>query len=227
MKSSYPAGPLRAADTFWDTLNSAILTAVVLFVMAIVPVLLLILLVGGFPNVFAAPLAEQWPLFKVLWVSNSVSAIRFMLQQPIWLISHTDPSASVILWSVVFYPLTVLIYFALSILIALTMPFRFGQALLQRDRLLPLAGMLLIVFVLSFVQVASCCTGGPRWVLDVGLLAMVYNPLYTAVHWQQAYMYIEKFLPWLQVLLALLGTLILARETFRAKQRSTGALKTL
>lgn len=38
-----------------------------------------------------------------------------------------------------------------------------------------------LVFAVSYTRLASCCTGGPRWALEIGLLALAFDPTSTLV----------------------------------------------
>lgn len=184
--------------------------AVVLLGLSAAPIAMLAVFVGGAPDqITTAPLVEQWPLLKVLWASNPGAAIHIMLQQPLLVIAHSGPDGGVPAWRLFLYPVALAVQLAVSIFAAVTL-ISAGPGAAHR-RLIPLlSGMAALAFVTSYVQVAVCCTGGPRWALDIWLFSLAYDPLSTLIDWQQLYLRIEGSLSIIQAALALLGTVLLA-----------------
>jgi hypothetical protein len=175
----------------------------------LVPVALSAALIGRAPNQLVAPLLEYWPLFKILWVSNPGAALPTLLQQPMLVFGHRESASGLLAWGVFFYPLPLALLLGASVMTARPLcsghPGAIGRRLTS---LLP--GMTLLLFAVTYVQLASCCTGGPRWALDVGLFSLIYDPLSPLAGWQELYLRIEAGLVLGQLALALLGMFWLA-----------------
>lgn len=185
------------------------LYAVVLLGLSATPIAMLAVFVGGAPDRITTPFMEQWPLLKMLWASNPGAAIHIIVQQPLLVIAHTGPDGGVPAWRLFLYPVTLAVQLAVSIFAAVTLISGSSGAGLRR--LVPLLpGMAALVFVTTYLQVAACCTGGPRWALDIWLFSLAYDPLSTLIDWQQLYLRIEGALSIIQAALALLGTVLLA-----------------
>ena len=196
--------------------------ALVLLGLLVAPIGFLAGFVGGLPDRFSAPFVEQWPLFKTLWASNPGPAIQILMQQPLMVIAHSEPASGMGVWKLFFYPVPVAVLLAVSIFAAVILcPGARGATLRPLVSLLP--GMAVLVFVTTYVQVSTCCTGGPRWALDVWLFSLAYNPLSTLIDWQQLYSRIEGLLSIMQVVLALLGAVLLALGARRARNEHTDA----
>lgn len=189
--------------------RAAMLCAVILLGLMVAPIGFLAGFIGGMPNQISAPFVEQWPLFKTLWASNPEPAIQILMQQPLMVIAHGEPASGVPVWRLFFYPVPLAVQLTVSIFAAVILcTGARGATLRHLVALLP--GMAALVFVTTYVQVASCCTGGPRWALDVWLFSLAYNPLSTLIDWQQLYFRVEGALSIVQAVLALLGTVLLA-----------------
>lgn len=183
--------------------------AVVLFGLAAAPIGFLAGFVGGMPNQLSAPFVDQWPLLKILWASNPGAAIHILLQQPLIAIAHSGPDGGAPTWKLFFYPIPLAIQLAVAIFVAVTLRSG-GRSVTLRRLVSLLPGLAVLAFVTTYVQVATCCTGGPRWALDIWLFSLAYDPLNTLIDWQQFYYRIEGMLSTAQVVLALLGTALLA-----------------
>lgn len=198
------------------------LCAVFLLGLSVAPVGFMAGFIGRMPNQLAVPFVEQWPLLKTLWASNPEAATRILMQQPLMVIAHSEPASGMGVWKLFFYPVPVAVLLAVSIFAAVILcPGARGATLRRLVPLLP--GMAVLVFVTTYVQVSTCCTGGPRWALDVWLFSLAYNPLSTLIDWQQLYSRIEGLLSIMQVVLALLGAVLLALGARRARNEHTDA----
>lgn len=196
--------------------RATMLCPVILFGLLVTPLGFLAGFTGGAPNQFTTPFMEQWPLFKVLWASNPGAAIQILMQQPLMVIAHGEPTSVLPVWRLVFYLVHFAALLAVSIFAAVTLSYGARGTALHRLVLL-LPGMALLVFVATYVQLAVCCTGGPRWVLDVWLYSQASNPLSTSTDWQQFYLRIEGVFSIMQAVLALLGVALLMVGARRAE----------
>ena len=205
----------KAAHPFGRALT---LCSLILFGLLLAPVALLSVF-GGVPDRFSLPFVEQWPLFKILWASNPGAAMPILMQQPLMLIAHSGPDGGAPVWSLFFYPVPLAVQLVISICVAVFLCAG-GREAVRRRLVSALPGMTLLVFVTTYVQLASCCTGGPRWLLDIGMYALAYNTFDTLIDWHALYMSVAGALPTLQVALALLGTALLVAGIGRARSAS-------
>ncbi|MEK7207802.1 MAG: hypothetical protein AAB134_07985 [Pseudomonadota bacterium] len=188
----------------------------ILFGLLVAPIGFLAAFVGGVPNQITTSFMEQWPLLKILWASNPGAAIQILIQQPLMVIAHSEPANGMLTWRLFFYPVPLAVYLAVSIFTAIILRSGARGATLRRLVLL-LPGMALLAFVATYVQIAACCTGGPRWALDIWLFSLAYNPLSTLIDWQQFYIRVEGIFSIVQAVLALLGVALLVTGARRAK----------
>jgi len=201
---------------------AVVLCAVVLFGLLVVPIGLLAGFIGGMPNQITTPFVEQWPLLKVLWASNPEAATRILMQQPLMVIAHSEPASGIGVWKLFFYPVPVSVYLAISIIAAVTL-YSGVRGMARRTVVSLLPGMTVMVFAITYIQVSSCCTGGPRWALDVWLFSLAYNPLSTLIDWQLLYSRTEGLLSVVQVVLALLGAVLFVVGAERARNGNADA----
>ncbi len=194
--------------------RAAMICALVLLGLLVAPIGFLAGFVGGLPDRFSAPFVEQWPLLKILLASNPEAAIHILLQQPLMVVAHGGPDGGAPVWRLFFYPVPLAVLLAVSIFVSTILCYR-ARGAMHRRHVSLLPGLAVLVFVTTYVQVASCCTGGPRWALDIWLFSLAYDPLNTLIDWQRFYQRIEGALSVVQAMLALLGTALLASNVER------------
>jgi hypothetical protein len=182
----------------------------------LVPVALSAALIGLAPNQLVAPLLEYWPLFNILWASNPGAALPTLWQQPVFSFGHREPGSGLLAWGVFFYPLPLALLLGAALMAARTLCGGHYRAI-GRCLISLLPGMALLLFAVTYVQLASCCTGGPRWTLDVWLFSLIYDPLSPWTGWQELYLRIEGWLVLGQLALALLGMFWLVTAIRRRK----------
>lgn len=202
--------------------RSMMLCTATLLGLLIAPTVFLAVFAGGMPDQFGAPLVEQWPLLNILWASNPEAATQVLMQQPLMTIAHGDPVSGGAVWRLSFYPVSLAAQLAVALFAALIMVAGAPDAILRRFvSLLP--GMAVLVFVTTYVQVATCCTGGPRWALDIWLFSLAYNSPAAWLDWRPVYAWTEGKTSMLQIALALLGVALLAPAAMRARDASASA----
>lgn len=174
-------------------------------------VALLAVVVGRGPNAVTAPLAEQFALLATLWGSNPAAALPLIAQQPVFLIAHNDPASSVPIWGLYYFPVTVLVHLAIAPLAALQL----RRATGPRHPALLAAGGAALVFAVTYTRLASCCTGGPRWALEIWLLALAFDPTSTLLDWSAMIVRLEGFFPYMQFAIGMTGIALLIAATWR------------
>jgi hypothetical protein len=171
---------------------------------------------GGSPNLVSTPFLEQWPLLKLLWASNPKASVQIFMQQPLLVIAHGESADVLPAWRLFFYPLPLAACLAVSVFAAVVV--NAGTRATSLKRLVALLpGMPLLACATAYAQIAACCTGGPRWILDVWLYALAYDPLNRLIDWQGLYLRVEGMLPVLQAALAMLGVLLLMLGAWPAR----------
>lgn len=198
------------------------LCAAILLGLLLAPTAFLVIFVGGMPDQFAAPLAEQWPLLNILWASNPEAAMQVLVQQPLLTIAHGNPINGSAVWRLSFYPVSLAAQVAVAIFAALVMSADSRDAMFRRFVFL-LPGMTVLVFVTTYVQVATCCTGGPRWALNIWLFSLASNSPTALLDWQPIYSWMEGKTSVLQIALALLGVALLAPAAWRVRDANASA----
>ncbi len=187
------------------------LTLAVLVGLIALEVALLAVTVGRAPNVVTAPLAEQFALLTTLWGSNPAAALPLIAHQPVFTIAHHDPASSVPMWGLYYFPVTVLVHLAFAPLTARQLRHATGP----RHPGLLAAGGATLVFAVTYTRLASCCTGGPRWALEIGLLALAFDPTRTLLDWSALIVRLEGFFPYMQFAIGLAGIALLIAATWR------------
>ena len=185
------------------------------FCLVAVEVVLLAAVAGRGPNQVSVPLAEQLSLLATLWRSNPMAALPLIAQTPVFVIAHQEPAASLQTWGLYYFPFTFAVHLAISVAAAL---------LLRRPsdhprRLLWLtSGGATLAFAVTFARSAICCTGGPRWALEIGLYALAFDPAPSLVDWSAIYTRTGTLLPYLQFATGMAGIACLVVATLKQKR---------
>lgn len=168
---------------------------VVFFGLVAVEAVLLAAIAGRLPNQVTAPLAENFSLLATLWHSNPAAALPLITSTPVVAIAHQEPAGSLQTWGLYFFPFTFVVHLAIAVVAALLLRRPSGH-----PRHLPwlTAGATALAFAVTYTRFATCCTGGPRWALDVGLYALAFDPIRSLLDWSAIYTRMETFLPYLQ-----------------------------
>jgi hypothetical protein len=189
--------------------------AIILFVCLVaVEVVLLATVAGSGPNEVSVPLAEQLSLLTTLWHSNPVAALPLMAQTPVFVIARQEPAASLQTWGLYYFPFTFAVHLAIAAVAALLL----RRPSDQPRRLLWLTvGGAVLAFAVTFARSAICCTGGPRWALEIGLYAFAFDPTPSLVDWTAIYTRTETLLPYLQFATGMAGVACILVAMFKQK----------
>ena len=213
--STIPARTNRNAPvTLWYGLRLAV--GIFVSLLAIETTLLAVC-VGHAPNAISLPLFEQLPLLATLWGSNPAAALSVTAQQAVFVVQHRPTATGLPTWGIYYYPLTL----AVHLLIAFMASSYFTRPINRRWQIHAFVyGAALLGLSVSYVRLASCCTVGPRWVLDVLLLSQALDPMRAALSWHQLYTHVEPLLPWIQVVMAISSAMLL----YMSRQRQAASL---
>ena len=181
---------------------------------------LLAISTGRAPNAIALPLIEQLSLLGTLWSSNPAAALSITAQQALFVIEHRAADTELQVWGLYGFPLTLAAYGLIAWLIA-----RLAAQpvpLAGWKRLALGSGAILLAASVTYVRLASCCTLGPRWSVDIVLLAQALDPTSTLINWQSVYALLEPLFPATQAMMGIGGALLLYVCT--AQRRTPGSL---
>ena len=172
--------------------------------------------VGHGPNAVTFPLVEQFALLTTLWGSNPAAALPLVMQQPVFVIAHNDPAGSVPTWGLYYFPFTFLVHLTIAVLTAWHWRHPAGH---RRQLGLLVVGGAVLAFAVTYTRLASCCTGGPGWVLEIWLLALAFDPTSTLLDWAAIIPRLRAFYSYLQLAIGLAGIALLIAATWRPRQK--------
>jgi len=204
--------------------RSVVLCTIILLGLMLAPAAVIAISVGGVPAQITAPLVEQWPLLKLLWTSNADAAMHVVMEQPLITIADAEPASGGATWRVSYYPISLAAQLAVAVFASLILSAG-GKGATGRRLVTLLPGTALLVFVTTYVQVATCCTGGPRWALDLWLFSLASNAPDAWIDWQPIYAWTEGKVSALQIALALLGVATLVPAALHARTSMASALR--
>jgi hypothetical protein len=178
------------------------LAVIVLSCIVAVEVSLLAIVAGSAPNMMSAPLAEQLSLLTTLWQSNTAAALPLIAQTPVFVVARQEPVASLQTWGLYCLPFSFAVHLAIAVVAAqqLRRPSNNPRRLLWLT-----AGGAALAFAVTYARSAICCTGGPRWALEIGLYALAFDPTPSLVDWSAIYMRAGSLLPFFQFAIGLAG----------------------
>ncbi len=191
------------------------LAIILFFCLVAVEVAVLAAVAGSGPNEVSAPLAEQLSLLTTLWHSNPVAALPLIAQTPVFVIARQEPAASLQTWGLYYFPFTFTVHLAISIVVVLILRRPSDQP--RRLMWLTVGGTAL-AFAVTFARSAICCTGGPRWALEIGLYALAFDPTPSLFDWSAIYSRTGMLLPYLQLATGMAGIACFIVATLRRKR---------
>ena len=178
------------------------LSILVLLVLVGGEAVLVSIFAGSGPNHVSVPLLEQFSLLRTLWHSNPAAALPLMTQTPVFVFAHQEPADSIQAWGLYYFPFTFVVHLAIAVVVA-SLLYRTSD---HSHRLLWLTvGSTALAFSVSYTRFATCCTGGPRWVLDVALYALAFDPTPALLDWSVAYARTEALFPLMQFATGMAG----------------------
>jgi hypothetical protein len=180
--------------------------------LAAVEATLLTMATGHWPNAITAPIVEQFAFLATLWNSNPSAALPLIAQQPVLLIAHSASPGSVPIWGIYYFPLSFITHAAVAVLLAWAWHRTAGH---RRAYGLWVTGVVGLLFAVSYIRLSSCCTGGPRWLLEVWLLALAFDPTRTLLDWSAIIVSLERFFPAMQFAIGLMGIALLMAAVWR------------
>ena len=125
---------------------------------------------------FRSPVFENLAFFVELARDDLLTTLRFVLVENPWLIiqSQHNPASSNVVWSLHYYSLTLLIHLGLA-WVLMELYRRHGPHIKYEARFI--GGVLLLTLSSLYLFLGSCCSGGPNWIVQTWLLAIVFNPV--------------------------------------------------
>jgi len=175
-------------------------------------ILLLSVFMGALPTDWRFPLVDKMPLMQTLFANNPIMVLQYSWKTPV-LISEQLDTLNQQIWGYYLMPAGLLMH----LLVAYVLKYFMGQHALRRAFILPLILLLLPVL---YLRIAACCSSEPSWVLDVWLLANVYQPLNDTVFWQDLYLALQPWFMAMQFVMIAAGFLFML-ECYRRMKSSS------
>lgn len=177
--------------------------AVIVFICLVaVEVALVAVVAGSGANDVSAPFVQQFSMLRTLWGSNPMAALPLTAQTPLLLIARQEPADTLQTWGLFYFPISIIAHLAIAIVTAWIWCRRAGRT---HYLLWLTSGVGLLAFAVTYTRFATCCTGGPRWALEIGLYALAFDPTRTLLDWPVIYTRLETYFPFLQIATAALG----------------------
>jgi len=123
---------------------------------------LLSILNTGYFNHLLVPIGNYVPMIKLLWQDSFVGAIQFASTKSLFAVAYLDPRSHLDLWTYEFDTISLLVYFASSIYLAISFKTH-ARTSAGNPLALKLTGSVLVLLSVSYMSVIQHCAG-PTWV---------------------------------------------------------------
>lgn len=183
---------------------------IILLILLAAEIAITVILVGSLPtDIYVYPFRHSG-FYKILWASNPWETISLLLvDKAVLVVEHKEPTNGIRVWGLFFYALNLLLYCVVMLLAGVGwVSGRFRK--MDKPLLLFTSGSFLLIFATSYVYLSSCCGAGPAWIVDVLLLARVYDPV-ASPGWQGLYQSVERLLIFAQIFLTASGAVLVFR----------------
>lgn len=158
------------------------------------------------PNQFKFTVIENFKFYSDLFAINPAAVGRLILiENPLLLVQRLDGQSSSQIWGLYLMPISILTQYMLSVFIV----FIKKQNVTPYTWLWICLATVVLLFVVFYFRIQTCCTFRPTWLLNVWLLSIVYNPLLDTVFWQDVYIQLSEWLPIIQLVMAATSLLVL------------------
>lgn len=163
------------------------------------------------PNQMSSWMISAWDFFLTLFQEEPLYTLQLVLiDKPIFVIGHTDVISDIYVWSLHFHSYTIVVHLIIAFLCA-------RMIVICRENPCPnflatIAGAILVLVASLYLQLASCCTGGPNWIVHTWLLSLLFNPISATVNMIKVYQLGKGLLPILQLLCAGYGGYLIYRH---------------
>lgn len=172
---------------------------------------------GSFPNYLVIPPLTHASLWPVLWESNPLHMILYLVQTESWLlIESRQGGAGGQIWGL-YYPLPSFLVHVLAAGLGTRLLMRPEPHCPRRHLRLILAGLCLLLLSAAEIQLAVCCTSGSDWIVQVILKSLALEQTGQMVNWRALYPQLEPWFVGLRTLLALGGAGLLLLATLRRR----------
>lgn len=158
---------------------------------------------------FKSPLIENFGFFLALAGEDPLSTIKLLIaDKPLFIIHSQHSTAASTRWALHYFSLTVLVHVVLAFLLAGIVARKGAAGRLEH---IPVTGIALLILSTLYLRLAACCTGGPNWIVQSWLLAIVFNPVTSSNATIQLYQSIKDWFIVLQVISGGMGAYMLFR----------------
>ena len=128
------------------------------------------------PNEVTSPFGELFSTLRNSWTGNWTISLKLLFSQPIVVIAHRDYHSDLTLWTIAYYPITLLVSLLMSFLFGLVLLFRCNKKAMIYPQLI--AAILITLFSVTYISMLEHCSG-PTWIFQVMLIAKnswLFNP---------------------------------------------------
>jgi len=165
---------------------------------------------------FISPPLQQRDFFLSLARQDLATTLRFVfVDSPLLIIQSQHRATGTIVWSLHYFSLSVLIHLVLAGWLA-DIRCRRGPDSGYEIRLI--IGMGLLIVSTLYLFLGSCCSGGPNWIVQTWLLAIVFNPITSSNATIQLYQSLKDGFVVVQLLSGVVGAYLLFRYMRTASQ---------
>ena len=190
-------------------MHGVALGLLILLILIALETLVMSWLVGSAPTESYVFLFRNSTFIKIIWASNAWETLKLLTTgEAVFIVEHRDAANGLQIWGLYFFMIHLLAQCAVACLAGIGWVAGFFRRL-DRALMLYVSGALLLIFATSYVRLASCCTTGPGWLVDVWLLSLVFDPTPSMLDWQGVYEWAEKLFMPVQIALALSGIYLL------------------
>lgn len=158
---------------------------------------------------FKSPMLENFAFFASLARDDLFSTLRFILLEKAWLVIQSQHKVSgTLIWSLHYYSYSLLMHGLVAYCLARLMTSREANEIYSAR---VLAGVSLFLLAGLYLFLGSCCTGGPNWIVQTWMLAVVFNPVTSTNATIKFYQAIKEGFVVFQLLSGVIGLFLLRR----------------
>lgn len=185
-------------------------TVLILMMLVMFEAVLMAMFSGHLYIQFKSPLIDNAGFFWALLQDDPGSTVRLLLvEKPVFIIQSQHTATDTTLWALHYFSITLLIHGLVAYLLADIFK---QDGMETRLRAIPITGTGLLLLSSLYLVLAGCCTGGPNWMVQTWILALVFNPINSSNATIQFYQSIKDWFVVLQVMSGILGGYLILRH---------------
>ncbi|MCP4699980.1 MAG: hypothetical protein GY862_24480 [Gammaproteobacteria bacterium] len=213
--------PTQSVGTRASLIHIIALSIVIWAVFVLTEIGIMVLAIGTAPNRAYIPVIEYWPYYQSLFQEEPWYAIHHLtLKKALLIIEQKNFKHHIQIWGLYFYPLTVATHILVSLIAGTFLAMaRTRKKLLSKYIVFVFIGASLLVFSVSYIRLASCCTGGDGWTAYVWLLSKIYSPFNSSEWYGEIHTLIKDRVIFIQCAIAMIGGIFMFMGIMGANQK--------